>query len=104
MDKKKTLKEHKRSSPKLFELKEGARVREFDPMEVLLDKKLTLQAICECLSEGDMKGVKEVFLNYLWAVNKAKLAKETHVSRSTIIHCLEHKNPTLDTFLKVLSC
>lgn len=72
-------------------------------MEVLLDKKITLQAILECLSEGDVKGAKEVFLDYLCAVNKAKLAKESHVSRPTIVHCLQHKNPTLDTFLKVMA-
>jgi DNA-binding phage protein len=103
MDKKKTLKEQEQSSPKLFKLKKGANIREYDPMKVLLDKKLTLQAILECLSEGDVNGAKEVFLDYLWAVNKAKLAKESHVSRSTIVHCLQHKNPTLDTFLKVMA-
>ena len=103
MDKRKTSREHKRSYPKMFELKETARVKEIDPMKELLDKKSALRAIFECLTEGDVEAAKEVFLDYLWAVNKAKLARETHVSRSTIIHCLEHKNPTLDTFLRVMS-
>jgi DNA-binding phage protein len=72
-------------------------------MAKLLDKAFTLEAIFECLMKGDVKGAKEVFKNYLWAVNKAKLARNAHVPRSTIVHCLEHENPTMDTFFKLMS-
>lgn len=103
MVKKKILKEQKTSYPE-EELVEGfIGVKTYDPMKKLLNKKFTLEAIFECISNGDVDGAKEIFLNYLWAVNKSKLAKDSHVSRSTIVHCLEHKNPTLDTFLRVLS-
>lgn len=99
MDKKKISKERKVSLQPLS-LKG---VKPYDPMERLLDRGFTLEAIVECLMNGDVKGAKEVFKNYLWAVNKAKLSTKSHVSRSTIVHCLEHENPTIDTFFKLMS-
>lgn len=103
MDKKKTSRGRGKSSPKEDGVEGFVGVKTFDPMAKLLNKKFTLEAIFECISNGDVVGAKEVFLNYLWAVNKAKLAKDSQVPRSTIVHCLEHKNPTFDTFLKVMS-
>lgn len=78
-------------------------VRTFDPMDKLLNKQFTLEAFLECISNKDVEGAKEIFKNYIWAVNKARLSKECSISRSTIAHCLEHKNPTLDTFLKIMT-
>ena len=103
MDKKKTSKERKASSKKGEPLEGFIGVKTFDPMKTLLNKEFTLEAIFECLMDGDVQGAKEVFLNYLWAVNKARLAKKSGVSRSTIVHCLEHENPTFETFLKVMA-
>jgi|SRR5271169_2422674 len=99
MDKKKTSQEQKKSLQTLS-LKG---VKPYDPMERLLDRGFTLEAIVECLMNGDVKGAKEVFENYLWAINKSKLARDSKVPRSTIVHCLEHKNPEMDTFFKIMS-
>jgi DNA-binding phage protein len=103
MDKKKILKKQEESCQKGSSIEGFIGVKTFDPMEKLLNKKFTLEAIFECISNGDVAGAKEVFSNYLWAVNKSRLSKDSHISRSTIAHCLEHKNPTFDTFLKVMS-
>ena len=103
MGKKKISKERETSSQEGRPLEGFVGVRTFDPMAKLLNKKFTLEVIFECISNGDIEGAKEAFLNYLWAVNKSRLAKESHISRSTIVHCLEHKNPTFDTFLRVMS-
>lgn len=103
MVKKKTSQEHLESLQKEIVHEEHSGIKPYDPMKKLLDKNFTLSAIFECLSNGDVKGAKEVFKNYLWAVNKVKLAKKSHVSRSTIVHCLDHENPTMDTFFKLMS-
>jgi hypothetical protein len=47
-------------------------IKSYNPMQKLLDKRFTIEAIFECLSNGDVKGAEEVFENYIWAINKGK--------------------------------
>ena len=101
---KKRISQERRESSLPEELPEGfIGIKKIEPMKKLLDKRVTLEAITECLLNGDVAVAKEVFKNYLWAINKSKLARDSHVSRSTIVHCLEHENPTVDTFFKLMS-
>ena len=51
---------------------EKLEIKTYNPMQKLLDKRFTLAAIFECLFNGDVKGAKEVFENYIWAMNKEK--------------------------------
>jgi len=51
---------------------EQLEIKPYNPMQKLLDKRFTIDAIFECLSNGDVKGAKKVFENYIWALNKEK--------------------------------
>ena len=102
MDKKKTLQEPSESSQKdtpdrLIGL------RKWSPKDRLLNKRFILDAISECLLQGDALGAMEVVQIYLRTANRTKLAKEANVSQSTIEHCLQHGNPTAETIFKLLS-
>lgn len=103
MDKKKTLKKHKTCSPKLLEIKNLEGLEEWTPETRLLSKDFILKAVVECLKNGDAKGAVEVVMTYIKALNRHKLSREAHVSLSTIEHCLQHKNPTIETAFKLLS-
>ena len=78
-------------------------VKMFDPTKRLLNKRFVLEAITECLLNNDAEGAWEVVQTYLKAVNRASLARDSHVSRSTLEHCLQNKNPTIKTLFKLLS-
>lgn len=84
-----------------MKLKEGARVRESNPTEELLDEDLISRAIWECFKEGDSKGVIEIIQIYLHAANKTRIAKEASVARSTI-YSLKGGNPTVKTLVKLV--
>ena len=103
MVKKKISQEPQTSCPKEVEIKDFSELKTWDPKAKLLNKSFVLEAITECLLNGDPEGAVEVVLIYIRAVNRRKLAKESHVSRSTIEHCLQHGNPTLETAFKLLS-
>jgi DNA-binding phage protein len=109
MAKAKTSKKRKRSSavklrskPKMImKLREGARVRESNPTEEILDEDLISRAIWECFKEGDSEGVIEIFEIYLRAANKTRIAKEASISRSTV-YSLKGGNPTVKTLAKLV--
>jgi DNA-binding phage protein len=103
MDKKKTSKERKTCSPKLVKLKTFKGLEEWSPKTRLLNKKFILKAVVECLKNGDAEGAVEVVMTYIRALNRHKLSRDTHVSISTIEHCLQHGNPTIETAFKLLS-
>lgn len=86
-----------------MKLKEGARVKEINPTEELLDEDLISRAIWECFKEGDSDGVIEIIATYLHAVSKTQIAKEALVARSTV-YTLKKKgsNPTVKTLAKVI--
>lgn len=86
-----------------MKLKQGARVKEINPTEELLNEDLIGRAIWECLKEGDSDGVREVIATYLNAVIKTHVAKEASVARSTI-YSLKKKgsNPTVKTLAKLV--
>ena len=102
---------HKRSFKKMLRsknrgvmrLKEGARVKEINPTEELLNEDLISRAIWECLKEGDSDGVIEVIAIYLQAATKTHIAKEASVARSTV-YSLKKKggNPTVKTLAKLV--
>ena len=103
MDKKKTLPELQESCPKEAEIKDTSDLKEWNPRKELLNKRFILEAMVECLTSGDADGAKEVFLTYVRAVNRRKLARDSKVSLSTIEHLLQHNNPTLETAFKLLA-
>jgi DNA-binding phage protein len=84
-----------------MKLKEGARVRESNPTEEILNEDLISRAIWECFKEGDSEGVIEIFEIYLHAANKTHIAKEASVARSTI-YSLKGGNPTVKTLAKLV--
>ena len=103
MVKKKTSQEPKTSSQKDEVIEGFVGVKRWDPKKRLLNKRSILEAVTECLLEGDAEGAWEMVQTYLKAVNRAELARDSHVSRSTVEHCLQHKNPTMKTVFKLLA-
>jgi DNA-binding phage protein len=84
-----------------MKLKKGAKVREINPTEELLNEDLISRAIWECLKEGDSEGFIEVIAIYLSAVNKTRIAKKASVARSTV-YSFKGGNPTVKTLAKVV--
>jgi DNA-binding phage protein len=91
-----------RLKPKVvMKLKKGARVRESNPTDEILNEDLISRAIWECFKEGDSEGVIEIFEIYLHAANKTRMAKEASVARSTV-YSLKGGNPTVKTLAKLV--
>ncbi len=103
MVKKKTSPEPRTSCPKEVKIKDFSGLTEWNPKTELLNKSFVLEVVVECLKNGDPNGAMEAVLTYIRAVNRRKLSRESHVPRSTIEHCLDHGNPTLETAFKLLS-
>ncbi|MCC5832953.1 MAG: hypothetical protein JJU12_07935 [Chlamydiales bacterium] len=74
----------------------------YDPTEALLDEERIGLAIWECLKNGDSEGVIEIIRIHLEAYNKAQLAKEARLSKTTLYHSLRSKNPTIKTLAKLV--
>jgi len=72
------------------------------PLKELTDKKKTALAILECLQNNDPEGAMEMIVIYLDALNKAKLRKQTDLSKSTMYSALKHGNPTIKTLAKIM--
>ena len=100
---KKTSQEPITSSQKEEVIEGFTGVKRWSPTKRLLNKRFVLEAVTECLLDGDAEGAWEVVQTYLKAVNRAGLAREAHVSRSTMEHCLQHGNPTIKTVFRLLS-
>ena len=107
MGKAKTSNRQKGSSKKVHKsptlrIKKGANIDLYDPIEAILDEEKIGRAIWECLKEGDSEGVIEVIQIHLEAVNKTRVAKEAHLSKTTMYHALRRKNPTIKTLAKLI--
>lgn len=74
----------------------------YDPTQALLDEERIGRAIWECLKNGDSEGVIEVIQIHLEAFNKTQLAKEAHLSKTTLYHSFRSKNPTIRTLAKLV--
>ena len=105
MVKTKTSKKREPSSKKLsnLNLDKIKGVSREKPLKYLLSEKTVGLAILECLQNNDPKGVMEVIIIYLNALNKAKLLEKADLSKSTFYYSLKNKNPTLKTLAKVVS-
>lgn len=103
MVKKKISHVQQESYPREVKIKDYKGLTEWDPVKELMNKSFIIDCIKECLLDGDPRGAAEVFLIYVRACNRAKLAKESNISKSTIEHCLQHCNPTMETMFKLLS-
>lgn len=87
---------------RILKLRLNTGVRLSNPREELLDEDFIGRAVWECLKEGDSEGVIEVIQIYLEAVNKAEIAKEADLARSTMYHTIKSKNPTIKTLAKLV--
>lgn len=83
-------------------LKNGLKLRPYDPTKALLDEDRIGRAIWECLKNEDTDGVIEVISIHLEAKNKAQLIEETEIPKTTLYHSLRSKNPTLRTLAKLV--
>jgi DNA-binding phage protein len=85
-----------------YVLREDAKLKEYNPLENLLDTNRMGAAIMECLLNNDTEGVLEILEGYLYAVNRTQFLKEAHVPRSTLYNFFKRRNPTIKTLAKIL--
>lgn len=106
MGKAKTLLRQKKFSQNTqkLRLKKGVRAIKHNPFKTLLNEKMIAQAFWDCLKENDPEGAMEILAAHINALNKAHLAEEADLPRSTIYHSLKSKNPTLKTVAKLVHC
>lgn len=108
MDKIKTSKKQKKSSPNTLKakvqlkIKKGVKVKKFNP-DQYLSADFIGAAIMECLLNNDPEGIVELLTIYMEEHNKVELLKKAHVPRSTIYQAFRHKNPTIKTLAKIVS-
>ncbi len=76
--------------------------KKLDPLKELIDPNQTSMAVFECLLNNDPEGAMEMIEIYLYALNKAKLRKETKLPKSTMYSALKHRNPTIKTLAKIM--
>ncbi len=74
------------------------------PLKELLDPKKTALAILECLQNNDPEGVMEMVESYVYALNKTDLQEEAELPKSTLYSAFKHRNPTIKTLAKIVSC
>ncbi|MFA6915367.1 MAG: hypothetical protein WC222_03145 [Parachlamydiales bacterium] len=91
----------KDNSEKIFNLKEDA-VKEYNPVQNLLDTNKMGAAIMQCFIENDTDGVLEIIESYLYALNKTQFLKEANVPRSTAYNFFKRRNPTIKTLAKII--
>ena len=85
-----------------YALKEDVAMKEYNPIEHLLDKNKMGAAIMECLINNDTEGALEIIEGYLYAVNKTQFLKEAKVPRSTVYNFCKRRNPTIKTLAKIM--
>ena len=85
-----------------FSIKEGTKLKEYDPVKNLLDINKMGAAIMQCFIENDTEGVLEIVENYLYAVNKTQFLKEANIPRSTVYNFFKRRNPTIKTLAKIM--
>lgn len=104
MDKKKTSKKHQKylESLSTVNLDKVKGLKRTDPIVELSDPSQTAIAVFECLLNNDPEGAMEMIEMYLRALNKAKLRKQTKLSKSTLYSALKHRNPTIKTLAKIM--
>jgi len=77
-------------------------LKKANPLKDLVNPQKTALAILECLENNDPEGAMEMISIYLYAINKAKLRKETKLPKSTMYSALKHRNPTIKTLAKIM--
>jgi probable addiction module antidote protein len=78
-------------------------VQNYSASERLKDKEYILDALIQCLRDGDAAGFKEILRSYLDVVNKTKFAAKTRIPQRTLYRMVsESGNPTLDNIACVV--
>ena len=99
MAKAKTLKKQKKSATKSL--------REHEPFTSpeLKDAKLVVEALFDCLREGDVETFREVLTAHLMTTNKMKIAKKAGIGRRTLYDLMDPArkfNPELSTLSAII--
>lgn len=85
------------------ELKKSSDVIEHDSASRLKNKHYIVQALIECLQDGDAEAFKEILRSYLDVINKSKFAEKTKIPERTLYRMVSKEgNPTLDKIARVV--
>ena len=99
MAKARTSKKQKKSATKSLKVHEPFASPE------LKDSKLVVEALLDCLREGDVESFREVLTAHLMTTNKAKIAKKAKLGRRTLYDLMDPSrkfNPELLTLSAII--
>lgn len=86
----------------ILEPQKKAKLKKYDPSQFFKDFDRVGIALLESLVQNDTEAFIEILDAYL-QVNRARVAKKTKLSRSTVQHALSKKgNPTLKTIARIV--
>jgi probable addiction module antidote protein len=104
MTKKKTSKKQKSylGDMPIIKSKKNSALRDHDPSEFFKKHDKVAEALLKSLEENDAPAFLEILNTYLF-INRTKVAKATHLSRTTVQNALSSKgNPTIRTIAKIV--
>lgn len=96
MVKNKISKKQKAYSKKELTLTDDKIFHKHDPLENLLDKKIVIGAIAECVKENDFEGIVEIIQIYMRALKRSKSVQQ--VESAAEMHGVDYgesKSPCL---------
>ncbi len=74
------------------------------PKESLKDAKLVVNALIECMKDGDADSFKVILATYLEIINKDNFSKQAGLSRRTLYRMLSPDgNPTFSNVVKIVA-
>lgn len=74
--------------------------------KLLLDAKLVLEVLFDCLKENDLETFRDVLISHIKTVNKVNFSKKAKIGRTTLYELLDTErefNPSLSTVAAVIS-
>lgn len=84
-------------------LKKKSGVIENNSTSRIKDKGYVVQALMECLQDGDAEAFKEILRSHLEVINKTKFSEKTKISERTLYRMVSAEgNPTLDKIARVV--
>ena len=88
----------------IVSLKPGIRAESHDPKKNLSEQRFIVDALMDCLLDGDVEEFKETLKAHYEAVNITRALKRAGLSKRTFYNALAPDgNPSLETVMKMVS-
>lgn len=87
----------------IVKVRAGVKISPWKPSVKMDDFEFVTKALLECVRDGDDEAFMEIFIGYIRARNRSKLAKEAGVGRQTIYDLIsQDSDPRISTLFKLL--